>query len=187
MQQAEQHLPLEPNSKYAIAIRYGLMTGFVSMFLTTISFLYILKWSYIAFLVASFFMFMTPIVLYGVAATRQKKVMGGFMTIKDAFQVIFVVILISLAISTVYGLIYNKYIDPEFMTRMKEAMVGFFEQIKMPQDKIDDVVKNMDEASSTANSASKIIYSFAQAIIMQSIFGFIVALIVRKEKPNNNQ
>lgn len=187
MNQAEQQSSLVPNSQHAIAIRYGLMTGFISMFLTTVSFLYILKWNYIAFLVASFFMFITPIVLYGVAATRQKKVLGGFISIKDAFQVIFIVVLISLAISTVYGLIYNKYIDPDFMIRMKEAMVGFFEQIKMPQDKIDEVVKNMDDASATASSASKIIYSFAQAIIVQSIFGFIVALIVRKEKPNNNQ
>lgn len=187
MNEANQEITLEPNSKYAIAIRYGMMTGFISMFLTTVSFLYILKWNYIAFLVASFFMFITPFVFYGIAATRQKKALGGYISIKDAFQVIFIVVLISLAISTVYGLIYNKYIDPDFMVRMKEAMVGFFEQIKMPQDKIDEVVKNMDEASTTASSASKIIYSFAQAIILQSIFGFIVALIVRKEKPNHNQ
>jgi hypothetical protein len=173
----------EPTAKHAIAIRYGLMVGFVTMFLTTVNFLYILKWNYIGFLVTVFLMFAITIILYGVAATRQRKALGGYISMKDAFQVVFIVILISLTISTIYGLIYNKYIDPEFLNRMKESMINFFEKIKAPQDKIDEAMKKLDESTAGSTKFSKILYSFAQSIIIQSIFGFIVALIVKKDRP----
>lgn len=174
---------IEPASKYAIAIRYGLMVGFISMFLTTVSFLYMLKLHFLAFSASGVMMFVVPIIFYWIAASRQRKALGGFITMKEAFQVIFIVILISLAISTVYGLIYTKYIDPDCMVRMKEAMLDFFESMgSMPQDSIDEQMKRMDETIETSAKPSKLLYSFAQSIIIHSIFGFIVALIVKKER-----
>lgn len=175
--------PIEPASKYAIAIRYGLMTGFISMFLTTINFLYLLKINYVAFLVGGFLMFIVPIVFYWLAAKRQRQLVGGFISLKDAFQVVFIVIIISMIISTIYGLIYNKYIDPDFISRMKESLQAFLEKVKVPNEKMDEALAQIDEASAGATKPSKILYSFAQGIIFQSIFGFIVALIVKKERP----
>lgn len=177
----------EPVSKYAIAIRYGLMTGFISMFLTTINFLYILNISYVAFLVGGFLMFAIPIVFYVLATTRQRKMLDGYISMKDAFQVVFIVILISMTINTIYGLIYNNFIDPDFIVRMKESMTAFFESVKMPEDKIDEVIAKVDESTEGASKPTKIIYSFAQGIIFQSIFGFIVALIIKKERQISHQ
>ncbi|MES2479140.1 MAG: DUF4199 domain-containing protein [Bacteroidota bacterium] len=174
---------MEPVSKYAIAIRYGLMVGFISMFLTTVSFLYMLKLHFLAFTASGAMMFIIPVIFYWIAASRQRKALGGFITMKDAFQVVFIVILISLAISTVYGLIYTKYIDPDCMVRMKEAMLEFFENMgSMPQESIDEQMKRVDETIESSAKASKLLYSFAQSIIIHSIFGFIVALIVKKER-----
>lgn len=181
------HESTEPVSKYAIAIRYGLMTGFLSMFLTTINFLYLLKISYVAFLVGGFLMFAVPIFLYWIAAIRQRTYLGGFITLKDAFQVIFIVVLISMTISTIYGLIYNKYIDPDFITRMKESMQSFFEKMKMPEDKMDEALANVDNATASATKPSKLFYSLAQGIIFQSIFGFIIALLAKKERVQTPQ
>ncbi|MCC6187191.1 MAG: DUF4199 domain-containing protein, partial [Chitinophagaceae bacterium] len=166
--------PIDATSKYAIAIRYGLMVGFVSMFLTTINFLYILDISYMAFLVGGFLMFAVPIAFYAIAATRQRKMLDGFLSMKEAFQVIFIVILISMTINTIYGLIYNNFIDPDFIIRMKASMISFFENLKMPEEKIDEVIAKVEESTAGASKPTKIIYSFAQGIIFQSIFGFIV-------------
>jgi hypothetical protein len=177
-----------PFNKFAIAIRYGLMIGFISMFLTTVSFLYMLKLHFLAFSASGVLMFIIPVVLYWVAAAQQRKALGGFISMKDAFQVIFVVILISLAISTVYGLIYTKYIDPDCMVRMKESMLDFFERMgSMPQDSIDEQMKRMDETIASSTTPSMLFYSFAKSIILNSIFGFIVALIVKKERPAMTQ
>lgn len=185
MSEVFQAEPQTDGGKYTIAIRYGLMVGFISMFLTTVTFLYILKLHFFAFSAAGVMMFIIPVIFYGIAATRQKKAMGGFISIKEAFQTIFIVILISQVISTIYGLIYVKYIDPGCMERMKESMLSFFESMKsMPQESIDEQMAKMDERINESTSVSKLLFSFAQSIIIHSIFGFIAALIVKKERPN---
>jgi hypothetical protein len=175
--------PQQLENKFAIPIRYGLMTGFVSMFLTTVSFLYVLKYSFIAFGVAGFLMFLVPVILYGVAGARQRKAMGGYISIKEGFQAIFIVILISQAISAVYGIIYTKYIDPECMERMKESALTMFEKMKMPQASIDEQMKGITEQVEGSLKIGKLLYSFAQSIIIHSIFGLICALIIKKERP----
>ncbi len=180
------HESIGPVSKYAIAIRYGLMAGFVLMFITTIGFLYLLKFSFIAFSIVSFLSYIIPIIpviFYYLAAKRQQGLLGGFIALKDAFQVVFISILIAVAIFTIYGLIYNKYIDPESTTRMKESALTFFEEMKMPQEQLDAQMKNIEEQTKDSTSFSKLSYSVAQSIILHSIFGFIVALIVSRKKP----
>jgi len=173
----------EPVSKYAIAIRYGLMTGFVSMFLTTINFLYLLKNKLCSIFSRWFFNVCSSNSFYWIAATQQRKMLGGFISLKDAFQVIFIVILISMVISTIYGLIYNKYIDPDFNypNEMNQCK-AFFEKMKMPEDKMDEALASVDGATASATKPSKLLYSLAQGIIFQSIFGFIIALIAKKER-----
>lgn len=174
----------EPLNRFAIPIRYGLMVGFISMFLSTITFLYILKVSFIAFGAAGFLMFAVPVVFYGIAAAQQRKAFGGFITLKDAFQAVFIVILISLTISSIYGLVYAKYIDPTCMERVKEAMLNFFESMKsMPQASIDEQIAKIDAQVSSSTQPARLLYSFAQSIIIHSIFGFIAALIVSRKKP----
>ena len=174
----------EPVNKFAIPIRYGLMVGFISMFLTTITFLYILKLHFLAFTAAGFLMFAIPVVFYFITAKQQQKAFGGYIALKDAFQAVFIVILISLTISTIYGLIYVKYIDPSCMDRVKESIVAFFESSKnVTQETIDAQIEKMDAQALDSTAPGKLLYSFAQSIIINSIFGFIAALIVSRKKP----
>lgn len=174
----------QPQNKFAIAIRYGLMAGFIAMFLTTINYLYFLKIHFMLFSATGILGIIISITLYFIAAKKQRHLLGGFISVKDAFQVIFIVILISLFISTVYGIIYTKFIDPDCLVRMKESMLHFFEGIKsMPQESIDEQMKRMDETIASSQTPAKLMFSFASAIILNSIFGFIVALIVKKERP----
>jgi signal transduction histidine kinase len=175
--------PVVPENKFAIPVRYGLMVGFISMFLTTVTFLYVLKWSYVAFLVTLFFMFIIPIVFYWIALTKQKREFGGSILLKDAFQAVFIVILIATLISTIYGLIYNKYIDPYAAERLKEQSIVFFEKVKMPEDQMNEKIQEMDARIESSTKPSVLIYSVAQQILVSSIFGFIISLIVSRKKP----
>lgn len=169
----------------AIAVRYGLMTGFILMFITTINFLYILNLNYIAFVIFGFLLFIVPIIFYFIVAFKQKKLLGGTISLKSAFQAIFIVIIISTLISAVYGIIYNDYIDPECVSRMKSSMETFFIKSKMTQDKIDEILKRVDDAAKSSTSISKMALGLGQGIIFQSIFGFITALIVSRKKQQN--
>lgn len=176
--------PQELESRFAIPIRYGLMAGFIAMFLTTVGFLYVLKASYFGFLGVTLLLpFVSSIIIYILAGIKQRTAMGGYINIKDAFQAIFVVILISTIISSVYGVIYAKFIDPECMERMKEATLAFFEKAKMPQASIDEQMKKIDDQVNGSLSPGKLLYSFASSVVLQSIVGLICALIIKKERP----
>lgn len=172
-----------PSGKYAVGIRYGLMIGFISIFLNTVNFLYVVKWNFMAFGFFGILTFAVAVIFYCVAVAQQRKLMGGYINIKEAFQTVFVAILISQIMSTIYGLVYAKYIDPECLVRMKESAIAFFEKIKMPQDQLDEQIKKIDQKLDGSMNPGKLLYSFAQAIIIQSILGLICALIMKKDKP----
>jgi hypothetical protein len=187
MNQAEQQSSLAPNSQHAIAIRYGLMTGFILMFLKTITYLYLLKWNIVSFGVGRFLILITPFVFFIIATLKKRNEQNQLINIKEAFQVIFVIILIAITIANIYGYIYVKYIDPESVIREKDAVINLFIKLNAPQDVIDNQIKRIDDLIENTPKFSNILLGHVQEIIKYSIFGFIVALIVRKEKPNNNQ
>lgn len=176
--------PAAPENKFAIPVRYGLMVGFISMFLTTITFLYILKWNFWAFSAFGFFMFVIPVLFYFITTRRQRLAYGGVILLKDAFQAAFIVIVISQLISTVYGLIYTRYIDPECFVRMKEQMLAAFEKMgSMPQQSIDEQMDRMDKTIEDSTKTSVLLFSLAKSIVLHSIFGFIAALVSSRKKP----
>ena len=187
MTQISENETIEPSGKFAIAIRYGLMTGFILMFLKTISYLYLLKINFIAFGVGRFLLFAIPVLFFAIAALKQRKINGGFINIKDAFSVIFVVVLISTIISSLYGLLYAQNIDPLCLVREKAAYLEFLTHRNSPPDFIAKQVKQMDLAIASKPQFSNVTFGLAQEIIKYSIFGFIVAMFVKKEKTSINQ
>jgi hypothetical protein len=44
-------------------------------------------------------------------------------------------------------------------------------------------MKKIEEQTNDSTKISKLFYSIAQSIIIHSIFGFIAALIIKKERP----
>lgn len=172
-------------SKNAIGIRYGLMAGFVTMFLTTINYLYVLKANYIAFIATNILVIaaIAPITFYVIAIRRQRSLLGGYINIKEAFRVVFLVVLISSIMSTVYGLIYNKWIDPECVERMKTATYEFMAGVKVPEATINEKMAEFDESLAKSTQPGRLAFSVASMIVLQSILGFIVSMITKKERP----
>ena len=94
-------------NRFAIPVRWGIIVGLMLCVLATIQFTFAVNsW----FLFMSFWLisFIVSMVMYVIAGMQQRKAMGGYITFKDAFQAIFIVILISLAIYTLYTVIYMK-------------------------------------------------------------------------------
>jgi hypothetical protein len=169
----------------AIALRYGLMTGFIGMFLTTINNLYLLKFSYITFIISSLVVssFLVPVTFYAITVKRQRNLLGGFISIKEAFRVVFIVVLISVAINSIYGVVYIKWIDPEYVERMKEATYAFMERQHVPQEAIDAKMNEFDEGMSKSMHPGRFLFSMATLIILQSIFGFLTAMVLKRDRP----
>lgn len=172
-----------PN-RNAIALRYGLMTGFIGMFLSTINNLYLLKFSYVAFIISSLLIsaFILPVTFYAITVKRQRDLLGGFISIKEAFRVVFIVVLLSVVINSLYGVLYIKTIDPEYVARMKEATYAFMERQHVPQESIDAKMNEFDEGFSKSMQAGRLFFSIASSVILQSIFGFLVAMVMKRDR-----
>lgn len=177
--------PVEAFSKNAIAIRYGLLTGFIGMFLATINNLYLLKSSYVIFIISSLLLssFVVPITFYALTVKRQRDLLGGLISIKEAFRVVFIVVLISVLINSLYGIIYVNRIDPEYVSRMKEATYAFMERQHVAQESIDAKMAEFDEGFAKSMQAGRLLFSVASSIILQSIFGFLVAMVMKRDRP----
>jgi uncharacterized membrane protein YvlD (DUF360 family) len=166
--------------RFDIPVKMGIIIGIVSSILNTANFMFLLPANFIAFSVFIFIISFACVLLYGVTGAQQRRAIGGFINIKDAFQAIFIAILISTAISSIWGLVYAKYIDPEIGQKLKAGTLAFMEKFNVPQDKLDEASRSLDEQLQESMRFSAILYSYAKSLIVYSIFGFICALIVRR-------
>lgn len=169
-------------NRWSIPVKWGLIIGIVSCVLATVNFMFVLN-SYMAFLAVSFLIYIATVIFYGVAGAQQRKAMGGYITFKDAFQAIFIVILISSIITTIYGIVYTKFIDPSVIDRIKEGTLGFMEKTNVPVEKIDEAAEDFDKRTVDSLKPGNILFSFAKSLVVSSLLGFICALIVKKQKP----
>mgnify|MGYP001255543027 CR=1 FL=1 len=171
-----------PFNRFSVPVKWGILVGVISIILTTVNFLFIIEY-YPVFLVVSSLIYIISIVLYGVAGAQQRKAMGGYIDLKEAFQAIFIVILISSIISTIYGIVYVKLIDPSVMDVIKSNTLAFMERMNVPEEKLDQTAADFDREVAQGFKPGRLLYSFARQLVVQSIFGFICALIVRKKRP----
>ena len=76
---------------------------------------------------------------------KRRNELGGYIELKDAFQTIFVAILIAELIYTIFNFIYLKFIDPGYFDKMKTAMETFFEKTIKDESKRDDALDKFNE------------------------------------------
>jgi hypothetical protein len=185
-----------PFNRFSVPVKWGILVGVISIILTTVNFLFIIEYypvflSVVSSLIYIILIYIIPIVLiyiisivlYGVAGAQQRKAMGGYIDLKEAFQAIFIVILISSIISTIYGIVYVKLIDPSVMDVIKSNTLAFMERMNVPEEKLDQTAADFDREVAQGFKPGRLLYSFARQLVVQSIFGFICALIVRKKRP----
>lgn len=158
--------------KNKMAALYGLILGMIYLAIYTACNIFVGK--FLAFYVAKFVGYVLFFIIMGFLATRIKKANGGYIEFREIFGAIFIMILISEFIYMVYNFIYYKYIDPQFM-----------ESFKIPDDKLEDANKSMDKAMAEVKTFNLLnnIKSYLSIIIMDSLFGLLVCLAVRKSRP----
>ena len=167
-------------NRWDIPVKMGLLIGVISILLSTMSYMLVMPWSYVAFLVSTAVIFVVGIGLYYVTGVRQRKAMGGYITLKDAFAAIFVTILISTIITTIWGVVYARVLDPQLSDKIKESTLGFMESRHMSQEALDKASEDLDKQIGESIKPGILLYSYAKSLIITSIFGFICAAIVRR-------
>ncbi len=120
-------------------------------------------------------------------AFAQRKAMGGFITFKEAFSAIFVSILIVVGMSQLYSVIYTNLIDPEYYEKTLQMSQNMTIQMGASEEVAEQAMTNAEEQIAKQKSVGGILMSAMFQIILYSLFGFIIAAIVKRNKPEHLQ
>jgi uncharacterized membrane protein YraQ (UPF0718 family) len=164
---------------------YGLYLGLILAALTIIGYsvsldLFTKWWFGIIFLLAI-------IVIGIISATSARKLLGGFISFKNAFTSYFIAIVVGVVISSIVSILIFNVVDPDaanvLQEKIIESQVAMLENFGSPQEAIDKVVADI-QASGNMYSIMNILKSIAFQLVGYSIVGLIVAAVVKKNDPN---
>ncbi len=165
------------------AINRGMILGGVLSLMTVISYAVypdlFTNWGFLIFL----FVF---VIAYGiVSAIRSKKILGGFISFKDAFTSYFITLAIGTAISTVVSIIIYTVVDPEAAIAIKEKSiemaVSMMEKFNAPKEAVEQAIAKMEEENPL--SVGSQIFNWFKGMIFYIIIGLIAALAIKKKQP----
>ncbi len=166
-----------------MALKYGLIVGVIYCVLFSV--INLLVGNFIVYNITRVISYILYMVLMGVFASQIKRANGGFIEFKEVFGAVFVMLLSAGVLYFIYSYIYILYINPQFMDKMKGSVLTFMENMKTPDDKIEKAMQDFDkriEESKKFNIGSSL-QSFFGFLVMDSLFGMVVCLIVKKSKP----
>jgi hypothetical protein len=169
-------------SKNAIPVKFGLFIGFGMMFFTTLNNLYWIN-NFLLYSVMNFVILIGGLIGIVLSGLQQRKAMGGYITIKEAFSALFITSVIATFINAVYGYIYASTIDPNLVDKIKAGSIELMERMKAPEEAIDQAMEAMEAKTKDSLKISKVLFAYAQSLIGYGIVNFIIAAIIKKNKP----
>jgi hypothetical protein len=183
---------MEKESKYYIGLRFGLLTGFIYAVLLFIRYRYLAS-SPIQFNLFEMATYVIILIMYSLAGIARKKQLGGIGQMKDIFQSIFIVILITEFAYIIFNLIYLKWIDPLFWENYKTISRTYYQNQKLNAEQMEQVMKGFKDSDQQTRPKG-LIMGYGYSVIVDSLFGFIIASLIRRkgrvntiitEKPNS--
>ncbi|APY11748.1 DUF4199 domain-containing protein [Seonamhaeicola sp. S2-3] len=168
----------------SIAKEYGLYLGAALTLWTVIAYVINLE------LLVNFWMNLliipVAIIAFGVVSTAKSKgILGGYMSFKEAFTSYFITVAIGIVISFVVSFILFNVIDPEAANTLKEITtektISMMENFGAPAEKIAEQVEAIENQN--IFSLKTQLLQIAQSLVFFTIIGLIVALIMKKNKP----
>lgn len=139
----------------------------------------------IATFALSFLFYLIVIGVLVFCGVTRRKQLGGFIDLKEAFQTIFVAILVAELIYVIFNFVYLKFIDPEYFDRLKNAMEKFFENSGMSDEQKEKQIEIMNERFDKQKDTGfgGIALSYLIGVAITGVFGLIISLILKKKKP----
>ena len=170
---------MEQTTKSA-AINYGVYLGAITSLITIIIYgvdidLFTAPWLGIV-------LFIVVVAFGAVSALNSRKILGGFISFKQAFSSYFITIAVGTLMSSIVLIVIFTYIDPEAAIYLNEQVLIFtketMERIGLPQEAI---IAAIEEASKKDNfSLGAQTQAFVFRLVFYAVIGLIVGLIVKK-------
>jgi hypothetical protein len=168
-------------SKYSIGLRFGLITGVLYICLLFLRYHYFAgnPITFGSFGIASY---MVILLMYLFTAIARKKELGGYADLKEIFQSIFIAILITELVYVLFNFVYLKYVDPGFLDIFNASSLAYYHKLNFTPEQIDMKMKGIKTLSEAVKPRG-LLKGFGMIVVIDSIFGFIFAAIVRRKKP----
>ena len=172
---------MNPTSKYSLGLRFGLITGFLYVSLLFLRYKFYISTppSFSLFAIISYFIIL---MMYLITGILRKKQLGGYAEIKDIFQSIFITILITELFYVLFNFIYLKYADPGFLENFQGSALAYYKKLGYTTEQINMEMKDV-RTLTDGMKPEGMIKGFGTIVVIDSIFGFIFAAILRKKKP----
>lgn len=172
---------MQPNSKYTLGVRYGLITGVIYIILLFIRYRFTdLNPNYIGLI--AIISYVAILLMFLFTGINRKKELGGTAEMKDIFQSIFITILITELCFVLFNWIYFKFIDPSFWEKLKTASIVMMKKLNLSQSQINEQLKGFSDAGQMTQPGG-LIRGYGTSVIIDSIFGLLFAFILRTKKP----
>ncbi len=166
-----------------MAAVYGLILGIFYMVIATLAFSQV--GSVVLFYGIKIGGYVLFLVFLGILAARLKKENGGYISFKEIYGAIFIMVLIAGIMYFIYNFVYMQYIDKQYVFKLKTAMLSWMEKFNTPEESLNKTSQAFDkqiEESKKFNLTNNLL-GICSNLLWDSLVGLLIALIVRKEKP----
>ena len=139
----------------------------------------------ILFAILTFLFYLVVLGVLVFCGLTRRKQLGGYMNLKQAFQTIFIAILVAELIYVIFNFIYLKFIDPTYLDRLQDTMEKFFEESGMSDSQKDKQIARMEKQLAKQKEAGigGAALAYLTGVAITGVLGFIISLIIRKKKP----
>lgn len=164
-------------------IRYGLIGGFTYVLLTYLQYTFTPENPMRLFLY-KFLTYSVVLVLYVLAARERRSNLGGYATFRSLVQVLVITITITELFFTAFNYVYLNYIDPQWAAEFTNKVILWMEKSGLPQAKIDEQIDKLNEQMKQYQpTLSLSLGNLGMYIILDSIIGFVIANVLKKNPP----
>ncbi|PCI03805.1 MAG: hypothetical protein COB81_03200 [Flavobacteriaceae bacterium] len=164
-------------------INFGLIFGFILSLITLYAF--VIDASIFGNMWIMLIPFAVLIVLGLLAIGTAKKGLNGYISFKEAFTTFFVMIALGTLIATIVNILIFNVVAPEFKETVKEIQITktteMMESFNVPYEQIDEAIEKLKEDDQF--SIPKQMLSYVMGLAIYSIFGLLLALILKRNNP----
>lgn len=175
-------------SPWPTIMRYGLIGGLALIIYSLVGIL--TGWSSPANMMGAILFTLILIIGYAVlmviaVKNHRNENLGGNITVGRAFMVAFFSASLAALILAVFNTIYMGIIDPEYMMRLADDLIAFYEGFGMSEDQVEQAIidagadKPQTFLSAGKNQASGYIFG----AIIGAIIAIVIAAIMKKDEP----
>jgi uncharacterized membrane protein (DUF106 family) len=177
------------SSLLQLTLTYGAILGVASIIFSLV--LYIAGFIPYNFkrMILTFVISLAISIVFISAGTKayRDKILGGSITFAQALLVGFGIVLFSTIIGSLYNLIFNTIIDPDYMNRVMEATKNWtydwMNNMGAPEARIEEAMDRIEKQKEGMSPVK----TFFQSFIISAIFGTILSLIIAAfTKKNRN-